>query len=362
LLARAYPPLGAVYLAPEITATWIAVIFIFVMAGLSLKTSEFANAFKQMRFNLFVQCFNFGVVSAIVFGFARMLESVGALSKNLADGMVICSTLPMSISMVHVLTESAGGDGAAAIFNAAFGNMIGILLSPILILGYLGVTGEVDLFDVFYKLVVRVLLPIIVGQLLQKTSKLVVDFVAKYNKYFKNAQTYALVFIIYVVFCQTFAGETVSSLGNIFLMILFQFISLCVVMVLAWFLLGIFFRKQPELRVMGLFGCTHKTVAMGVPLINAIYDGNPNIGVYTLPLLIWHPMQLVIGSALAPRLEKWVANEKELLVSDNDADGQEGETADDIEEPKETTEEEGMTDVEEGSPSKEQEATASVSI
>lgn len=29
LLARAYPPLGAVYLAPQITATWIAVVFIF---------------------------------------------------------------------------------------------------------------------------------------------------------------------------------------------------------------------------------------------------------------------------------------------------------------------------------------------
>ena len=29
LLARAYPPLGAEYLAPQITATWIAVVFIF---------------------------------------------------------------------------------------------------------------------------------------------------------------------------------------------------------------------------------------------------------------------------------------------------------------------------------------------
>jgi len=29
LLARAYPPLGATYLAPDITATWMAVIFIF---------------------------------------------------------------------------------------------------------------------------------------------------------------------------------------------------------------------------------------------------------------------------------------------------------------------------------------------
>jgi len=29
LLARAYPPLGAKYLAPDITSTWLAVIFIF---------------------------------------------------------------------------------------------------------------------------------------------------------------------------------------------------------------------------------------------------------------------------------------------------------------------------------------------
>lgn len=29
MLAKAYPPLGAEYFAPHITATWIAVIFIF---------------------------------------------------------------------------------------------------------------------------------------------------------------------------------------------------------------------------------------------------------------------------------------------------------------------------------------------
>jgi len=29
LIAKAYPPLGGIYLAPQITATWVAVIFIF---------------------------------------------------------------------------------------------------------------------------------------------------------------------------------------------------------------------------------------------------------------------------------------------------------------------------------------------
>ena len=180
---------------------------------------------------------------------------------------------------------------------------------------------------------------------------------------------YTLVFIIYTVFCKTFASDMVSNVGDIFLMILFQFVCLCIVMVLAWILLRLFFRNDPTLRVMGLFGCTHKTVAMGVPLINAIYDGNPNIGVYTLPLLIWHPMQLVIGSALAPRLEKWVAREMEQLGSTSNTDVVEGQDGDESEssfnekDVKETAANDAeTTDLEEGSPSNEQETTERTSI
>jgi len=57
---------------------------------------------------------------------------------------------------------------------------------------------------------------------------------------------------------------------------------------------------------MGVYGCSHKTVAMGIPMINAIYEGNPKLGLYALPLLVWHPMQLVIGSFTAPKLSSWV--------------------------------------------------------
>ena len=61
-----------------------------------------------------------------------------------------------------VLTKSAGGDEAASIFNAAFGNLMGVLISPALILMYLGVSGEVDLAKVFFKLGLRVVLPLFV--------------------------------------------------------------------------------------------------------------------------------------------------------------------------------------------------------
>ena len=314
LLAYAYPPIGAIYLAPQITATWIAVMFIFILAGMGIKTEEFTKAFQRLYFNIFLQCYNFGVVSGIVYGFSRFMVAVNALPQSLADGMLICASLPITVNMVLVLTKSAGGEEASAIFNSAFGNLVGVFLSPALILGYLGVQGQVNLGDVFLKLGLRVVLPIVIGQVLQKFVPPAKEFVKRYKKYFKKAQEFALVFIIYTVFCKTFMNERDTSVGDIFLMIALQFVMLTVVMILAWVLLRILFRNEPKLQAMGLFGCTHKTVAMGVPLINAIYEDNPLVGLYTLPLLIWHPMQLVLGTAVAPRVADYVKRRQEELA------------------------------------------------
>lgn len=218
VLARAYPPLGAKYLHPDITATWIAVCFIFVLAGLGLKTAELSRALRQLKFNAFVQLFNFGAVSALVYGLSRALIATNILSEDLAAGMTICACLPMTINMVMVLTKSAGGDEAAAIFHAAFGNLLGVFLSPLLILGYLGVTADIELYDVFYKLALKVVLPTFIGQVVQKTSPAVVAFTQRHKSAFKLAQQYALVFIVYTVFCKTFQKESESSIGDIFLM------------------------------------------------------------------------------------------------------------------------------------------------
>jgi solute carrier family 10 (sodium/bile acid cotransporter), member 7 len=217
-LARAYPPLGAIYVAPDITASWVAVVFIFLLAGLSLKTSEFSRALENVKFNVFVQVFSFGVVSSLVFGLSKLLILGSILDENLANGMVIAASLPMTISMVLVMTKAAGGDEAAAVFNSAFGNLVGVFLSPALILGYLGVSGNVNVGDIFYKLTARVVLPVVVGQVIQYTSKAVVEFLNKYKSYNRQAQQYALVFIVYTVFAEQFMEESQTTAGSVFIM------------------------------------------------------------------------------------------------------------------------------------------------
>lgn len=214
-----------------------------------------------MYFNVFVQVFNFFVVSSIVYAVTRGLIASEVLSEGMANGMVVCACLPMTISSVAVLTKISGGDEAAAIFNSACSNLIAVFLSPMLILGFVGVTGDVNVTQVFFNIALRVVLPVLVGQILQKQSRWAVMFVQKYKKFFRQAQLYSVVWIVYTVFCSTFMTEREALIVDIFLMILLQLCFFYTFTTMSWYCLKCAFPAEPRLRVMGLFGCTHKTVS-----------------------------------------------------------------------------------------------------
>lgn len=122
--------------------------------------------------------------------------SIGILDPRLADGMVICACLPMTISSVTVMTKASNGDEAAAVFNCALGNVLGVFVSPVLIYAYVGSNGELDLADVLFKLAMRVVLPVIVGQCIQKQSKRAVEFMTENKRTVLKVQMYTLLFIV----------------------------------------------------------------------------------------------------------------------------------------------------------------------
>jgi sodium/bile acid cotransporter 7 len=286
-----------------------------VISGLSLRTDEFKSAFKQIRFNVLVQIFNFFVQSSVVFGFTRVLITTGVMIPALADGILICACLPMAINMVIILASTSHGDDGTAVLNSALGNLLGVFLSPLLITGYLGVSGDVDLVDIFYKLAIRVVVPLVVGQVMQKVFKAVSEFVNNYKTQLSKSQMYALLYVVYTVFCESFANQSNVAVGYFLLVLVLQFLLLIFFTVVAWYVLRFLHRDEPELRVTGLFACTHKTISLGVPIINALYEGSPNLALYILPALMWYPLQLVIGSFLAPKLREFVRRENERLLA-----------------------------------------------
>jgi sodium/bile acid cotransporter 7 len=52
-----------------------------------------------------------------------------------------------------------------------------------------------------------------------------------------------------------------------------------------------------------------KTVALGIPMINIIFGNTTVAGIISIPLLIYHAEQLVIGSIFVSWFIKWTAKE-----------------------------------------------------
>lgn len=120
---------------------------------------------------------------------------------------------------------------------------MGVFVTPALILLYLGEEGGVDFGVVVVKLLLRVVLPIAVGQVFQYFVPPVVEFVKEHKKKFKKGQELALVYIVYTVFCKTFEEGLGGSVGDMFLMMVVQFVLLIIVMTCAWFSLKLMFGK-----------------------------------------------------------------------------------------------------------------------
>jgi sodium/bile acid cotransporter 7 len=82
------------------------------------------------------------------------------------DGLLVLSCLPPTINICVAQTLASGGDMATAIFNAIFGNVMGVFLTPILSIWLLGGGKGVSLLSTLNSLGGVVILPLILGKLM----------------------------------------------------------------------------------------------------------------------------------------------------------------------------------------------------
>jgi sodium/bile acid cotransporter 7 len=60
----------------------------------------------------------------------------------------------------------------------------------------------------------------------------------------------------------------------------------------------------------GAICASHKTLAFGLPLVNTIFEGNPNLAAYCAPIMFIHPLQLVLGSLFTSKFESYISKGK----------------------------------------------------
>ena len=59
--------------------------------------------------------------------------------------------------------------------------------------------------------------------------------------------------------------------------------------------------------VAAVFCGTHKSLTLGLPLLNLVFGSeSKELPILSIPLLMYHPLQIVCGSVLAPHLKTWM--------------------------------------------------------
>uniref|UniRef100_A0A7S0D1Q8 Sodium/bile acid cotransporter n=1 Tax=Amorphochlora amoebiformis TaxID=1561963 RepID=A0A7S0D1Q8_9EUKA len=310
-VAAAYPEAGRRRgpLKPRITVSWVAVILIFYITGLKLKTHELKNAAAYWKLNVYVICFTYILIPSTVYVLSLILRET-SFNSSIIDGMIVMSCLPTTISMCVILTKTGGGNEAAAVFNATVSNFLGIFLTPALLLLLLGQSGSVSMVDIIVKLVVRVVVPVVGGQVTRFVLPGLKPWISRHGKGLKRFSEILLLFIVYATFCQTFyvgvdaKPEEFAILLCILIPLHLAYLALCFTTA-RFKCLGY---ARPDI-VTVLFCSTQKTVALGIPLITAIYEESEQAGILSVPLLIYHPMQLVVGSLLINRLYEFATQD-----------------------------------------------------
>ncbi|XP_033962235.1 sodium/bile acid cotransporter 7 isoform X2 [Pseudochaenichthys georgianus] len=293
-------------LKPEITIAYFAVSLIFFNSGLSLKTEELTSALLHGRLHLFVQSFTLVFFPLAVWLLLQVL-SLSSIDQWLLRGLQTVSCMPPPVSSAVILTKAVGGNEAAAIFNSAFGSFLGIIVTPLLLLLFLGSSSSVPFSSIFSQLFMTVVVPLILGQVCRGFLR---EYLDRRKLPFSTVSSVVLLLIIFTTFCDTFSNPSIELEPSSLFIIVIIIFSIQLSFMLLTFALstrsGAGFSPADTVAI--IFCSTHKSLTLGIPMLKIVFEGYEHLSLISVPLLIYHPAQILLGSILVPSIKSWMSS------------------------------------------------------
>jgi sodium/bile acid cotransporter 7 len=65
-----------------------------------------------------------------------------------------------------------------------------------------------------------------------------------------------------------------------------------------------YFTAQDTVAI--IFCSTHKSLTLGIPILRIMFHGYSHLSQISLPLLVYHPTQIILGGLMVSQLKDWV--------------------------------------------------------
>lgn len=274
-----------------------AVFLLFFLNGVRLPRNEVLAGMGEARLLAPLVLWVFGAMTLA--GWLLWQGGQGWMPPLIALGFLYLGTLPSTVQSATAYSSLAGGNVAMSVIAAALLNIVGVFVTaPLfsLLAGShaVGINGS-GLIKVFSML----LLPFILGQLLQDRLD---GWVKTHRGIVSWTDRGSIAIAVYVAFSSAVdqgiwhrldgSGWAMLAAG-VSIMLAFGYGG-------AWLLGGILRFDRPD-RISVLFAGAQKSIAMGAPLATVLFP--PAVaGVILLPVLLYHLAQLVVSAPLASRL------------------------------------------------------------
>ncbi len=286
----------------------VAVIFFFY--GLRLSPERLRAGVSQLYLHGVVQASTFLFFPVLVLlAYAFFYE---ADSRMIWIGTFYLAALPSTVSSSVVLVSIAGGNVAAAIFNASISSLIGIFLTPVWMSLFIdsGTLPAGDLGRIILDLCLQILLPVIAGLLLHHKLGSLTD---RYRSQLRIFDQLVILLIVYRAFSESFAGNAFApySAGEILWLSLLM-LGLFFLMLGIMSAISSLLKFSREDRITVIFCGSKKSLVQGAVMGQVLFPQTLSLGIILLPLMLYHALQLLAGSILAQRMARTTGNDQGL--------------------------------------------------
>ena len=274
---------------------------IFLLYGLKLNLKEVVKDVSNWKLHLLVQTGTFVLFPLLVLVFYPFFRDTIYFQSWLSVYFLAC--LPSTVSSSVVMVSIAKGNVTSAIFNASISGLIGILLTPLLMGFFLQAHhSEGNQAEIIQQLLLKVLLPIILGILLNPIFK---NIIQKYSKIIAEFDRLIILLIVYDSFSKAFIENVFAAVPSlVFVVIAVSVVILFFVVyaILQWISCKLGFSREDAITT--TFCGSKKSLVHGSLFVMILGIPEEQKVLFLLPVMIYHSFQLFYVSWLASKISK----------------------------------------------------------
>lgn len=314
LLASLLPCRGQVARIADATTDG-AIALLFFLHGAKLPRAAILQGLKHWRLHLTVFAGTFVLFPLL--GLALQPLAHALLTPQLYLGVLFVCTLPSTVQSSIAFTSIAGGNVPAAVVSASMSNLLGIVLTPLLVGLLLASHGGATSWHGALDIVLQLLLPFVLGH---GARRWIGGFVDRHKPLLGYTDRGTILLVVYTAFSaavveglwrDTPASALLSTLAMCALLLAL------VMPTLVWAARRLGYSRADEITV--VFCGSKKSMASGIPMAKILFAGQlGGLGALVLPLMIFHQLQLMVCALVARR---YAAGSSDTAVEDRlDAD------------------------------------------